>query len=204
VKYNPDKSRILIVDGKSSVLSAAKAVFPDAVLADCEGAALQALKKQTFDVVITELNMERATSGLYVAQAALRHQTPVFTVASRGNRTGGASIVVKPYLGDFICPRGKNNPEMWRAIKDSLANQDVGCRNYFHSLELAKKSDIHVDVPTHEIAQFYGEPRSNLTRGAASQYQKFIVAEDVPFDAEPLSGRSRSVGGDGPVLRRVR
>lgn len=79
-----DKFRALVVDDESAILSLMRALFEregySISTADSAANAIEILKSQCFDVVITDLRMETPTSGFRVVDAAQALRPKPFTV----------------------------------------------------------------------------------------------------------------------------
>ena len=175
----------MIADDKEENRAAASIAFPSAKIVDSEKHAIEELEANGYTLVLTDLNMERPTSGLYVAQKSLQKKTPVFTVAGDGRSAVARLIAVKPHIGAFAFPDGKANSQTWFGINKALMNPTPGCERYIHSLKLARINAIEVSMPRYIIAELYGADRHSMGERESKHHEMFISGNDS-FECEPL------------------
>ena len=116
-------TKLLIVDDTLENRTAALAAEPTASIASSATQARELLATNSYDFVITDLEMERTLAGLEVVTAALAKGIPTYTASNSGRGHTGETVKLNPY--DFQPSRthtGKSDPTYWRQAIDSIVN----------------------------------------------------------------------------------
>ncbi len=136
--------RILVADDTEENIVAAKKCFEEinfngdlsVVFVSNGSEAIEILKREETDLVITDLTMEKEKTGLDVIRRALEHKAFGYIATGQNydhsdNDAHGPNTTVIP-TGKSIKGR-KNKPEVWKEIlniiiKDSTENQETAQR----------------------------------------------------------------------------
>ncbi len=153
-------NKILIADDKEENRKAALQAFP---FADCASSAKQALEllaSHDYDLVLTDMQMEKENSGLEVIAMSLRKSILCYTISNAGLNHGVESIEVTPYIDNIQYSKGKANPETWKYVLELISNAKGSHKSYQEVLSKIKgnsksSKDPLTNIPDVVITALY-------------------------------------------------
>ena len=158
---------ILIVDDKSENLSAASSYFSSIGIEyeECNSAtsAIKKLNEKTYDLVITDLQMETPNAGEEVIKEAGAHFTHSY-ILTGGTDHGKDNVLILP-IGHYI--RGsKKDDGIWAEIFETILG------NHKKSQEYLKVKQIFT-----LIREYHGKKRSEKMGELVLEYFKPVIEQ---------------------------
>ena len=147
--------KILIADDREENRNAARVAFPEAEIVSSAKEAIEALDREKYDLILTDMQMETKTAGLEVIRKSYEKNILAYVLSHTGPSHQGESVVIRPYGGSISSKDGKRDPKTWIETMHRIQNPDQLHALFQRAFQRRKDNDSKEVIPSSVIAAMY-------------------------------------------------